>query len=219
MRLVTRCATFLVFSSGFTAAAVVWNGSVTCEHENRKLAAEAEYRSGIGMIWYKHIQKSGGHFFCGLSRTYGNVKDFNPRSCCCGDKGLDMHALRSIDQASLARAYLDRTAPQPPPKGATRASCRGREIVKSGAKPSIHDFVVNHEPLTVSCRFGFLGVEWVPQPHFPEPNARTGFVRITVVREPLPWLIKNLERFGAQKPSFEMLRIGRNSNLNLCWWN
>lgn len=199
MPTVTRCAALLVYSSVVVAAAVVWNTSVMCDHENRKLAAEAEYRSGMGMIWYKHIQKSGGHFFCNASRTYGNVRDYHAIGCCCGERELDTGALRLIDQAELARAYLDRKAPMSKKKGAPQASCPGREIVKRGAEPSIHDFVANHKPLSISCRLNFVGVEWVPQPHFPKPNARTGFVYITVVREPLAWLIRFHERFLQQK--------------------
>ena len=83
--------------------------SAVCEDEMLKIDAEAAYRHGEGVVWFEHVQKSGGHLFCSLARAQaGGARDLGPASCCCGNRGWDQ--LLAALTPGEARALIDRVS-------------------------------------------------------------------------------------------------------------
>lgn len=94
-------------------AAAVDGGA--CALERLKIASEVNVVAHDGIVWYKHIQKSGGHATCEIARAYGwlqsravirvpGVETF-AQSSRCGDWRVDAY-LDNVRDAAAARDVL-----------------------------------------------------------------------------------------------------------------
>ena len=98
---------------GVGAAAAV--DPAACARERAKIAAEAAVRGGTGVLWHKHVQKSGRHAICEVARSFAlfSTKTIvrvpgvvaTVPSNRCGDWRVDAY-LDGLASAGAARAVL-----------------------------------------------------------------------------------------------------------------
>lgn len=153
-----------------------------CARERAKIAAEAGVRGGTGVLWYKHVQKSGGHAICEVARNFARFSTKTivrvPGAVAavpsnrCGDWRVDAF-LDGLATAGAARAVL----------AASGAAFWAHEF---GNQPHLPDpramayMAALREPVawfrSWARRFGSLGTATAPPPRY-DP------VRASLVRQ------------------------------------
>eukprot|EP00959_Pyramimonas_sp_CCMP1952_P242932 5077852-Pyramimonas_sp.AAC.1 len=99
--LMSQVATFAAISSSESTT------TAACVNEQRILQAEADFRQNKTMIWFQHIQRSGGYIMCSYARA-NNLWDWGSSvgcaECPCG-YGPDDKILQRLSPAQ-AKLFL-----------------------------------------------------------------------------------------------------------------
>ena len=185
-----------------TGGSSVVSSRSTLEVEKR--AAELAFRSGSSttFLFYQHVPKSGGHWFCNLAKAAGARQlTVTLQGACCGSKAIDerlthtqtaeeVHAILAWHISRNATTDLFRQRCREPPDHRSAASCTCDVLQQQ--MPNLPKPWARQEE-RASAQQNVYGLEWGNLPHPPRPAA--GLVYVFVLRAPVAHYLAWMQAF------------------------